>query len=72
MIILASLLPTLIFLAIVFLIFREVLTWYWKLNKIVELLERIDTNIREQVNFIQPGAGEEEKRKVIITKKLAN
>ena len=46
------------------------MTWYWKINKIVELLERIDRNIRKQVNFIQPGAGDEEKIKVVLTKKL--
>lgn len=65
-----SFLPVIIFFIVIFLMFREVMTWYWKINKIVELLERIDRNIRKQVNFIQPGAGDEEKIKVVLTKKL--
>jgi len=32
--------------AILFLFFREVITWYWKLNRIVSLLERIEKNTR--------------------------
>lgn len=31
---------------IVFLIFREVLTWYWKTNQIVDLLKQIEKNTR--------------------------
>ena len=31
---------------IIFLIFREVVTWYWKINKIVSLLEKIEENTR--------------------------
>ncbi len=27
-----------------FLIFRELVTWYWKINKIVDILERIEKN----------------------------
>jgi len=26
----------------VFLLFREILCWYWKINQAIELLERID------------------------------
>jgi hypothetical protein len=31
---------------IVFLILREVLTWYWKMNRVVTLLEQIEENTR--------------------------
>jgi hypothetical protein len=31
---------------IVFIICREILTWYFKINKIVNLLERIEKNTR--------------------------
>lgn len=31
----------------VFLIFREVVTWYFKLSRIVELLEKIEENTRK-------------------------
>lgn len=31
----------------VFFVIREVLTWYWKLNKIVNLLEKIEENTRK-------------------------
>ncbi|MEX0931853.1 MAG: hypothetical protein WDZ88_03840 [Candidatus Paceibacterota bacterium] len=31
---------------IFFLIFRELVTWYWKLNRIIELLEEIKENTR--------------------------
>jgi hypothetical protein len=31
---------------VVFLVFREVLTWYWKINKMVDLLEKIEKNTR--------------------------
>jgi len=37
---------------VVFLILREVLTWYWKQNKIVKLLEQIEKNTR--VTEIEP------------------
>jgi hypothetical protein len=33
---------------IVFVIFREIVTWYWKINKIVSLLEQIEENTRIQ------------------------
>lgn len=31
---------------VLFLVFREFLCWYWKLNKIVSLLEKIELNSR--------------------------
>lgn len=29
-----------------FILLREILTWYWKVNKIVNLLEKIEENTR--------------------------
>jgi hypothetical protein len=43
---------------VLFLIFREVVTWYWKQNEIVDLLKEIRDNTREK------GKGEE-KREII-------
>jgi len=40
-----------IFIPIIILIFwlcREVVTWYWKLNKISDLLEKIEENTRQK------------------------
>lgn len=31
---------------LVFIVFREVLNWYWKINYRVKLLERIDNNLQ--------------------------
>lgn len=31
-----------------FLLFREIVTWYWKINKIVDLLEKIEKNTRKE------------------------
>lgn len=36
----------LIFTVGVFLIFREIICWYWKLNEIVRLLTEIRNNVR--------------------------
>jgi|GEM_PF-3852750 len=33
-----------LFAIVVFLIIREALTWYWKINRIVSLLEKIEEN----------------------------
>jgi len=39
--------PTVLaFVLFIFLILREVLTWYWKINKIIVLLEQIEENTR--------------------------
>lgn len=37
-----------------FLLIREIVTWYWKINRIVNLLEKIEENTRK------PGAKTEE------------
>jgi hypothetical protein len=34
-----------LFLIIVWLLIRELLTWYWKINKIVSILEKIEIGI---------------------------
>lgn len=38
----------------VFFLFREVLTWYWKTNKIVSLLEQIEMNTRVREDEEEP------------------
>jgi hypothetical protein len=37
-----------IFGIVIFFVSREILTWYWKLNKIVRILERIERNLRKE------------------------
>jgi hypothetical protein len=37
-----------------FLLIREVLTWYWKLNKIARLLEKIEENTRKPSSQKEP------------------
>ncbi|HVN90370.1 MAG TPA: hypothetical protein VMT61_11200 [Candidatus Binataceae bacterium] len=32
---------------VIFLLIREVVCWYWKINRMVELLESIDNRLRE-------------------------
>jgi hypothetical protein len=33
---------------VVFLVFREVVCWYWKINRVVELLETIEAHLRDR------------------------
>ncbi len=33
---------------VIFLVFREVVCWYWKINRMVELLESIDATLRSR------------------------
>lgn len=40
---------TLLVLVVLFLIFREVICWYWKVNRMVELLESIDSRLSMSV-----------------------
>ena len=35
-------------LPIFFLLIRKIITWYWKINKIEKLLERIEKNTRKE------------------------
>jgi hypothetical protein len=50
------------FTVLAFLGFREVLAWYWKINKAIELLERIEENTRPKENSTI--ADEPEKKEV--------
>jgi hypothetical protein len=34
--------------AVIFLVFREAVCWYWKINRMVELLESIDATLRSR------------------------
>ncbi len=36
------------FACVLFLVIREIVTWYWKLNRIEDLLEKIDENTRKE------------------------
>jgi hypothetical protein len=33
---------------VIFLVFREVVCWYWKINRVVQLLESIEANLRNR------------------------
>ncbi len=51
----------LIFIGIIillFLLFREILTWYWKINKIVSLLEDIKWNTEREEDVATDVQGE--------------
>jgi hypothetical protein len=39
---------TLVIVIAIFLVFREVVCWYWKINRMVELLESIDATLRSR------------------------
>ncbi|MDD3072623.1 MAG: hypothetical protein PHH17_01235 [Candidatus Pacebacteria bacterium] len=43
------------FLIIIFFVCREILCWYWKINKIINLLEKIVENMKK-------GIGEKEEK----------
>jgi len=45
----SNILIILIVIFVIFLIIRELLTWYWKINKIVRLLEQIEENTRLEI-----------------------
>ena len=51
---LGTALGALLVLAVIFLVLREILCWYWKINRMVELLESIDANLRNRAGT--PGA----------------
>ncbi len=38
---------------VVFFLAREVVTWYWKINRRIELLERIDNNLEYIARLIK-------------------
>jgi hypothetical protein len=49
----------LIFGVLVFLLMRAVMLWYWKIDKIVGLLERIEKNTRTNISTAVPVSGSE-------------
>lgn len=53
----SNLLDILLFTGVGFLLFvflRELITWYWKINRIVELLEKIEENTsHKEIGFTQ-------------------
>jgi len=38
---------------LVFLLIRELVTWYWKINRIVESLDRIDSNLQYIASILE-------------------
>jgi hypothetical protein len=38
----------LVIVVVIFLVFRELVCWYWKINRMVELLESIDATLRSR------------------------
>jgi len=40
---------------VVFLICREIVCWYWKINKQISLLESIDSHLQTLCNRLNPG-----------------
>jgi hypothetical protein len=38
----------LVIVVVIFLMFRELVCWYWKINRMVELLESIDATLRSR------------------------
>lgn len=51
---LVSLLLTLVILAAIFLVCREIVCWYWKINRAMELLERQNV-LLERIEAKLPG-----------------
>ena len=45
----STLLAFLFFVLVFSLIVRELITWYWKINRIVKLLEKIDQNTSKSI-----------------------
>jgi len=52
---LVQILITLGIIVLVFLLIREILTWYWKINKVVSLLEDIKRNTRKETKKPEDG-----------------
>lgn len=52
---------------IIFLMFREALTWYWKINKVLNLLERIELTlegIEHDLKFTKSKIKEREEKEI--------
>ncbi len=56
-------------LIIVWLLIREFLTWYWKINKIVKILEKIEVGVDSLVTNADKNNNSEEKNKVVFIEK---
>ncbi len=60
-----------LFLIIVWLLIRELLTWYWKINKIVSILEKIEVGVDFlATNADQNSKGQEKGGAVFIEKPI--
>jgi len=59
----------LLFLIIVWLLIRELLTWYWKINKIVSILEKIEVGVDFLAANADQNNKDQEKDKVVFIKK---
>ena len=60
-----------LFLIIVWLLIRELLTWYWKINKIVSILEKIEVGVDFlATNVDQNNKGREKDEAVFIKKPI--
>jgi hypothetical protein len=53
---------SLLVIAGLFLLMRAIMLWYWKVNKIVALLERIAEGIAPKTEGIEPGAEDTEEK----------
>jgi hypothetical protein len=42
--------PIILGLMVFFVVARELITWYWKINRAIELLEKIEENTRKDKN----------------------
>ncbi len=55
-----SLLLSCIIFAVFFFVIRELVAWYWKINRAIELLEKIEINTRKSSGKYEKGEGEKE------------
>lgn len=53
---------------VVFIIFRVVMLWYWKIDKIVGLLEKIEKNTRKNVEILPVGENNPPEPPIIASK----
>ncbi len=51
---------------IVFMALREFMTWYWKQNRIVELLDKIEQNTRTQKSLDPNIQGQESRNEKLL------
>lgn len=38
---------------VIFTLIRELITWYWKINRTIELLEKIEMNTRKENSVVK-------------------